>query len=555
MRRAFDEYRARGWVVHSLEITAYWDEKKGKEKKKPHGWFWKGNPSCYKPNRNSMSINTGDSKLIVIDVDEEGMSEWASIERLAGGPFDTFTVESANGGVHVYFNAFDHPDLNKTCSKCFLAADGSELAIDLRGLGGVIFAPPSSYKSLNGEVKMYKVARDLPVIDMPETLRTILEGRLKREIATSGARVKPAKGDAKRKRGEIVAPVGTKMMDESLRLQLARFISGMSPQRARPVEAWQNIIYSCANIACMYKFDESVTADTSIQSFMLGLAHTFSEKGEECYHREGVNDFFHAQVIRWKANPGRGHNGIPVLENAYYSDGGPERTIVGDAPILVVKTIEPSLFAPERDLLRLMKLFEFPTRPYVIAQYGTTRAKLEGYIQVEHLKIRASDTHICHICNGTHKDNIRLNVYLNGCSYKLKVAYYGNADASVKCAKTFMIGNEARDEYTAAFLEKPELALEDVAGVAAACAAAGFHLRSSPLRVWRLDDPAPGWFAHAVFFPTNDAWLLLLQPATGGGMWRRRTLFPGLFYEFLDESAWEVSDPPATEKPPFWLKV
>ena len=271
----------------------------------------------------------------------------------------------------------------------------------------------------------------------------------------------------KRKRDEVVvAPVGNKVMGESLRQEVVKYISGLSPQRARPTEAWLDIMWACANIACIYTFDEGSTA-----VFMLGLAHAFSAKGEELYNRASVNEVFWQQVARFKANPNRTHSSVRSLEDAYYEDGGEPI-----APIKVAQPVGPSLLAPQRDLLWLMKLFQFPTKPYVITQYGTTRAKLESYVQVEYLTLRASNSYICHMCKGTHTDRIRINIHLNGRSYKLKAAYYGNADAPVKCAKTFAIGDEALAEYTAAFLEKPQLAPEDAVGVAAACAEAGVSI-------------------------------------------------------------------------------
>ena len=163
------------------------------------GWKWKGVPSRFEPGKNSLSINTEESKLIVIDIDAPAVEEWKEIERLADGPFNTFTVQSASGGLHVYFNAFDHPDFNKSWSKCFTTADGTVIDIDLRGHGGVIFAPPSSFKSLSGAVRRYEVTSGAQVMDMPENLRQVLEARVNRSSATpvcaepNGGGTKPKK--------------------------------------------------------------------------------------------------------------------------------------------------------------------------------------------------------------------------------------------------------------------------------------------------------------------------------------------------------------------------
>ena len=329
LRQAYDKYLERGWVVHSLTIKTY-RNKDGVEKKKPVGWTWKNVPSRFEPCKNSLSINTEESNLIVIDVDAPAVDEWTEIERLADGPFDTFTVQSASGGLHVYFNAFDHPDFNKSWSKCFTTATGAPLDIDVRGRGGVIFAPPSSFKSLSGALRRYEVTRDSPVMDMPEKLRHLLEARINRS-APGGA---DPTGGQRRKKRKKPAPTGSdatssektdeppekKIMDDFLRLDVAKYIRGVFADRAKPFDAWLPIVCACANIACMYKFNESVTVEMGIEPYMLSLAHKFSKKGAEKYDCAGVDSLFQSQMERFKANPNRKHFGIPTLMDAYIKD-------------------------------------------------------------------------------------------------------------------------------------------------------------------------------------------------------------------------------------------
>ena len=317
---AFKKYRERGWVVHSLNIKTVLD-KHGVEKKSPEGWKWQKPPSCFKEGVNSLSINTEKSKLIVIDIDAPALAEWENIERLAGGPFDTFTVRSGSGGLHVYFNAFDDPDFNKSWSKCFTGADGAVLDIDLRGRGGVIFASPSSYTTLAGYVRRYDVLRDTPVTDMPDRLRQVLGERMNRR-PNPKKRTKATRSEHGGKKSRPAATFEKKSMDEDLRLEVTKYIRGMLSKRAEPFDTWQPILYACANIACAYEFDESVNADKKgIECYMLSLAHTFSKKGGPEYDPRGVESFFHDQMKRFKAEPSRKHYGIPTLKDAYRDDG------------------------------------------------------------------------------------------------------------------------------------------------------------------------------------------------------------------------------------------
>ena len=330
---AFAAYRAKGWTVHSVHIgTELKKDKDGREQeKKAPKWScrsWSKDPSTFKDLMNSLSIDTGRSALIVVDVDLPALEAWADIERAAGGPFDTLTVRSGSGGLHVYFKAFDDADLNKSVQKCFKLPDGSALDIDLRGKGGVIFAAPSSYKTQSGEVRHYMVERDLPVAEMPGALVACLKKML--PGASAGRRAGCGKGGNKRKRGKVgeaaapgaeAAPWVEKKMDEDLRLEVTKYVRGLRRQRAAPFDSWQPVVFACANIAASYKFDDHVTVSGDLDSYMLTLAHTFSKKGGDAYDPLGVDTTFREQLQRFKSAPGRTHFGIPTLRAAYEEDG------------------------------------------------------------------------------------------------------------------------------------------------------------------------------------------------------------------------------------------
>jgi hypothetical protein len=178
LREAYDAYVLKTYVAHSLTITTALNAA-GVEKKKPDfgNVHWARDASTFTEGCNSLSIDCGRSKLIVVDVDFPALAAWKKIERRAGGPFDTFTVRSGSGGLHLYFEAFDDDQLNRSVSKCF-SLDGAKLDIDLRGRGGCSFAPPSSYTNLAGENRSYVVIKDLDAMHMPARLVSALKSML-----------------------------------------------------------------------------------------------------------------------------------------------------------------------------------------------------------------------------------------------------------------------------------------------------------------------------------------------------------------------------------------
>ena len=213
MEAAYSDYIDRGWVVHSFDIEAYWKDGVRKKKGIYHGLSWKEADSSFNANYNALSIDTGRSNLIVLDIDPPSMEAWRATEEECGGPWKTFTEESGSGGLHVYFNAFADADINKTVAKCFVL-DGKKLDIDIRGGGGVIWAAPSTY-SFEGEQFSYKVLDDAHVIDMPNVLvaklKSLLPGR------AGAKRKRPAEGE------EAKSPKATKR-----RMEVAERISALA---------------------------------------------------------------------------------------------------------------------------------------------------------------------------------------------------------------------------------------------------------------------------------------------------------------------------------------
>jgi hypothetical protein len=187
LKAAYNKYLAEGYVVHSLDIESIL--KNGIEKKKPcyyNGIRWSTSDSKLVSHCNSLQIDCGRSKLFVLDVEVSALAAWGAIEAEAGGPFDTFTVRSGGGGLHLYFQAFEDAQLNRSFAKQF-KLDGKALDIDVRAKGGCIFAPPSSYTSVSGVLRKYVVEKDVQVAEMPQALKA----KLKAMLQVAGTRCDP----------------------------------------------------------------------------------------------------------------------------------------------------------------------------------------------------------------------------------------------------------------------------------------------------------------------------------------------------------------------------
>jgi hypothetical protein len=100
---------------------------------------------------NGVAILTGTSGLFVIDIDEgessdkkSGMDIWHGQVMEHGDP-ETLSVRSGSGGLHYHFRLDERIGLYDTTNFAGLTFDGQKFAVDGRGTGGVIFAPPSTY--------------------------------------------------------------------------------------------------------------------------------------------------------------------------------------------------------------------------------------------------------------------------------------------------------------------------------------------------------------------------------------------------------------------------
>ncbi|GAQ91462.1 hypothetical protein KFL_007890100 [Klebsormidium nitens] len=114
------------------------------------------------PNANSVAILTGISDLFVLDVDlmasagkRSGFDLWEVLVAEHGSP-DTLQAKTGSNGRHFYFRRNDSTGLTRRRNFAGLKFERERYAIDGRGEGGVIFAPPSSYKDEDGITYSYE---------------------------------------------------------------------------------------------------------------------------------------------------------------------------------------------------------------------------------------------------------------------------------------------------------------------------------------------------------------------------------------------------------------
>ena len=152
---ALREYRARAWTAFSVDLA--WDASRGKKTARfpPGGWAKNGDHT--NASWNGVAIDTGKSGLVVLDFDGPRGLEMAARIRAALPPFVTREVISGSGGRHWYFAADAESPMSNTAGARFFGEEAS--GVDVRGVGGCIFAPPTSYQTPEGR-RVYQWAED-----------------------------------------------------------------------------------------------------------------------------------------------------------------------------------------------------------------------------------------------------------------------------------------------------------------------------------------------------------------------------------------------------------
>ncbi|GAQ91764.1 hypothetical protein KFL_008480050 [Klebsormidium nitens] len=110
---------------------------------------------------NGIAILTGISDCFVLDIDttsdskkRSGMELWNRLVAEHGEPV-TLRAKTGSGGLHYYFSASNTPRLKKTRNFATIKYEGETYGIDGRGVGGVVFCPPSTYTDEEGRLYEY----------------------------------------------------------------------------------------------------------------------------------------------------------------------------------------------------------------------------------------------------------------------------------------------------------------------------------------------------------------------------------------------------------------
>jgi phage/plasmid-associated DNA primase len=175
---AVDAYAALGLVAFSVDIR--WDPAAkrgagGKSSVHPRAWQTAGGKK--RPDWNSVAINTGLSGLVVVDFDSDASLEAFRAEAASRGvDVATRAARSGSGrGGHLYFRAVaGDPPLRSVDNVPLWGivdpASGSS-KIDVKAAGGLIYAPPSSYRMPDGSARRYEwVDASVGFADLPREL-------------------------------------------------------------------------------------------------------------------------------------------------------------------------------------------------------------------------------------------------------------------------------------------------------------------------------------------------------------------------------------------------
>jgi hypothetical protein len=152
LHKAAAEYAELGWPVFPVEPN-------GKRPLTPNGFkdattaraqidmWWKDNPLA------NIGTEPECSGYCVIDVEAEGLDEWAMLQGMHGSVPPTWAVKTPRGGQHLWFEG-SLPSLVRPFGKA--------VAIDTRGRGGYVLLPGSI---VNGVA--YETADDFDIAELP----------------------------------------------------------------------------------------------------------------------------------------------------------------------------------------------------------------------------------------------------------------------------------------------------------------------------------------------------------------------------------------------------
>jgi P4 family phage/plasmid primase-like protien len=216
MTRTFEALYHLGLVPISVNITS--EQQGEKTAKFVAPWRDLDRDNCmryFSPDCNSIAVRTGAiSGILVVDFDNtsergadlaegskangmEALEKWS----LRHGPdLHTWTAKTGKEGIHLYYRYPGAGAAYGLGNRAGISIEGREHAVDIRGDGGVIFAPGSSYRACDGRTLRYEWVRhprDTPLLDVPPWLEEVLvenDGPGGSHARQRGGRGAPARG-------------------------------------------------------------------------------------------------------------------------------------------------------------------------------------------------------------------------------------------------------------------------------------------------------------------------------------------------------------------------
>lgn len=226
---------------------------------------------------------------------------------------------------------------------------------------------------------------------------------------------------------------------------------------------------------------------------------------------------------------------------------GNKQALVGPTPSGPNSLRDPCLFASDADFLELMHIFGLDISVYVTQKGSSTVARQDTadtlkYGNAIEMFMARSTLFPCLLCGkGPHEDRLRFVVSCKKGSYSMTGTHQQNnktrGTIRPSCQKQYHITTAAIESYIQRFKKKtPQLQEAEATAIRTSCTHADLYVESDAA-VYRLSDPAPGFFAHAL--QSAGVWYVVMQPSQGKGLqWWRRTELPGLKYEYMNQANW-----------------
>jgi hypothetical protein len=167
--------------LFAIPVRLSWSQKEeSKEGKYPYTYRDVTNPELWgkfinhalaeRRDWNGLAVLAGVSRIYVIDIDvakpggkRPGIELYEQLVKIHGEP-ETLTARTGSGGIHLYFK-LNSPGLKWKRNFQGVKVGDESYGVDGRGMGGIVFAEPTSYVNGQGELATYQWQNGPPSYD------------------------------------------------------------------------------------------------------------------------------------------------------------------------------------------------------------------------------------------------------------------------------------------------------------------------------------------------------------------------------------------------------